>query len=378
MSFKAAHEMSDLSESNHDQALPTTDDKLNTEPHSPRSLIGENVYFEGEITSREDMLIDGRVDGTIALKANALEIGVGGRIRANVFAKLIVVSGELIGDIYASDQVVVTKTGKITGDIYTADVSIEDGAHIKGNIDMQKQDIFKQQAMSESTDEAHSKGAGFGSFLFNKKARDLVQSDVSAIHDIHESNINVAEELAPLSTETAVNLENHDAAQSSIGESIMLKGKLISEEDLVMHGHFDGIIYFKNNSLGVGPHSQIKARVIVKSLVSHGEIRGDIFASSQVMIKKPGHVQGNIYSPRVSTEKGAVLKGSISMEPQDIEKVFASFEGTTGTIDKTPHQQKAEVRANANDDEEGEAGSSGQRGSMQHKDSAWPIFYPRT
>lgn len=372
MSFKTtSEETKNSNQSNSSQMLPVpTENPKFDQLSSQSSLLGRAVFVKGDISAKEDMKINGRVEGTIALKEHKLEIGLGGHIQANTFAKIIVISGELFGDVYASEQVIVTKTGRITGDIYTADVSIEDGAHIKGNIDMQKQDIFKQHAISEINDENNAKGSGFG-FLF-KKGREVTPTETATIQDLHES-INVSDELMPLSADNKATANRPYSERSVIGETVVIKGELISEEDVVIQGHIDGTIYFKNNNLGVGAHSQIKGNIFVKSMVGHGEIKGDIFASDRVIIKKPGHVYGKIHSPRVSTEKGAVLMGSIVMEAQNIEQLFASMGGST-------------VLERARDQEDTETGSSGEAGGRHtaasagshSKDTAWPIFYPRS
>ena len=357
MSFKTTtEEAKNLNQSHAAPMLPVPTDHQKYEQNGvARTLLGRAVFVKGEITAKQDMQINGRVEGTVSLKDNKLEIGDGGFIQANAFAKVIVISGELVGDVYASEQVIVRKTGRVIGDIYTADFCIEDGAHIKGNIDMQKQDLFKQHTISEIQEETQGKGS-FG-FLF-KKGREVPQAEATTIQDLHDS-INVSDELMPLAVENSPAASCSYSERSVIGESVIIKGELLSEEDVIIQGHIDGTIYFKNNALGVGTHSQIKGNIYVKSLVGHGEIRGDIYASDRVIIKKPGHVYGKIHAPRVSTEKGAVLMGSIAMEPQNIEQIFASMGGSV-TILEGPRSMESE-----------EAGS-------QQKNAAWPIFYPRS
>jgi len=352
---------------NEAQTLPIPSETVNTEQSVVNgSLIGKAVHIKGDVTAREDLLINGRVDGTIALKMNKLEIGVSGTIQANAFARVIIVSGEMLGDLYASEQVIVTKTGRVTGDIYTADVSIEDGAHIKGNIDMQKQDVFKQHAVPDMLDQNHSKSSGFG-FLF-KKGRDATQTvNTMLLPDLRE-NAEIAEELTSFPVDINLGTASPLAERSIIGETVVIKGELTSEEDVIIQGHFDGIIYFKNSSLGVGAHAEIKATIFVKSMVHHGSTSGDIYASDQVSIKKPGHVYGKIFSPRVSTEKGAMLMGSIEMESQNIEEIYARLHGDAIVI-----EEGVESGENVADENPAEAPAS-----MQNRNTAWPIFYPRT
>jgi cytoskeletal protein CcmA (bactofilin family) len=133
----------------------------------------------------------------------------------------------------------------------------------------------------------------------------------------------------------------------------------------------EGVIYFKDCSLGVGAHAEIRANIFVEAMVHHGMIAGDIYASRQVSIKKPGQVDGRIFSPRVSTEKGAILRGSIEMEAQNIDEIYDKFYGAaTATLIEENTQVDCEVGMC---DAEAEI--------MQaegNRNNAWPIFYPRT
>jgi cytoskeletal protein CcmA (bactofilin family) len=381
MSFKSENEVTESLDTDQAHALPVTSDTANSEQRTPApgSLIGKAVYIKGDVSAREDLMVDGRIDGTIALKVNKLEIGLTGRIQANVFARVIVVSGEMIGDLYASDQVIITKSGRVTGDIYTADVSIEDGALVKGSIDMQKQYVFKQHAVPDMQDQNNEKSSSFG-FLF-KKGRDISHTSAVLLPDLRE-NLEIADELTSLPVDINLGTTCPYAERSIIGETVVIKGELISEEDVIVQGQVEGVIYFKNCSLGIGAHAEIKANIYVKSMVHHGRTSGDIYASDQVSIKKPGQVFGRIFSPRVSTEKGAVLMGSISMEPQNIEEAFANFSGAAAT-DESYHQEnnttaKSAVNVMTEDtsDESVLTGATGAAG--MNKNTAWPIFYPRT
>lgn len=382
MSFKSENEVTESLDTVHVQTLPASSEKANSEQHAPitGSLVGKAVYIKGDVSAREDLMVNGRVDGTIALKVNKLEIGLSGRIQANVFAKTIIVSGEMIGDLYASDQVIVTKSGRVTGDIYTADVSIEDGALVRGSIDMQKQDVFKQNAVPDMLDHDNEKSSSFG-FLF-KKGRDIPHTSAVLLPDLRE-NIEIADELTSLPVDINLGTACPYAERSLIGETVVIKGELMSEEDVIVQGQVDGVIYFKNCSLGIGAHAEIKANIFVKSMVHHGRTSGDIYASDQVSIKKPGQVFGRIFSPRVSTEKGAVLMGSISMEPQNIEEIFAKLNGAAATDDSHQSENntaaKGTVNPKATDDASDESGSAGATGvAGMNKNTAWPIFYPRT
>jgi len=102
------------------------------------ALIGKSVVVKGELEGSEDLTIEGQVEGKIELRDHTLTIGQGGRIKAQVFAKSVVVCGELVGNINASDAVDIRDSGSVDGDIVSPRVAIADGAHFRGSIDMQR------------------------------------------------------------------------------------------------------------------------------------------------------------------------------------------------------------------------------------------------
>ena len=99
--------------------------------------IGKSVVIKGELTGSEDLYIDGQVEGSISLKGNSLTIGPNGQIKASVEAKAVVVQGKLEGNVQASDRVELRKSAIMTGDISTQRIAIEEGAYLKGKIDIQ-------------------------------------------------------------------------------------------------------------------------------------------------------------------------------------------------------------------------------------------------
>jgi cytoskeletal protein CcmA (bactofilin family) len=99
--------------------------------------IGKSVVIKGELSGSEDLYVDGQVEGTIALKNNSLTVGPHGQVKASVDAKGIVVQGKLEGNVTASDRVDLRKSAIVTGDITTQRISIEEGAYLKGKVDIQ-------------------------------------------------------------------------------------------------------------------------------------------------------------------------------------------------------------------------------------------------
>jgi len=100
--------------------------------------IGKSVVIKGELSGSEDLTIEGHVEGKIELKDNVLTIGPNGRIKAAVFAKAVIVLGEVNGPIAASEKVDIRDGGSVDGDIVSPKVAIAEGAHFRGSVDMQK------------------------------------------------------------------------------------------------------------------------------------------------------------------------------------------------------------------------------------------------
>src|SRR3954468_11885548 len=108
--------------------------------HSGKDIvnIGKSVVIKGELNGSEDLTIEGQVEGTIQLRDHVLTIGPNGRIKAQVFAKAVVVLGEVTGNVTASEKVDIRDNGSVDGDIISPRVAIAEGAHFRGSVDMQR------------------------------------------------------------------------------------------------------------------------------------------------------------------------------------------------------------------------------------------------
>ena len=100
--------------------------------------IGKSVIIKGELSGSEDLTIEGQVEGKIELNNNTLTIGTNAKIKAQVFAKTVVVLGEVTGNITASEKVDIRDNGSVDGDITSPKVAIAEGAHFRGAIDMNR------------------------------------------------------------------------------------------------------------------------------------------------------------------------------------------------------------------------------------------------
>jgi cytoskeletal protein CcmA (bactofilin family) len=100
--------------------------------------IGKSVVIKGELNGSEDLTIEGQVEGKIELKDHVLTIGPNGKIKAQVYAKAVIVLGEVNGNVTASEKVDIRDGGSVDGDIVAPRVAIAEGAHFRGSVDMQR------------------------------------------------------------------------------------------------------------------------------------------------------------------------------------------------------------------------------------------------
>jgi cytoskeletal protein CcmA (bactofilin family) len=100
------------------------------------AVIGRSIRINGDLSGDEDLRIEGDVSGTVELKNSALTIGKEGKVKADVYAKSIAVDGETMGDLYATERVSVHANARVQGNIISPKVSIVEGAHFRGSIEM--------------------------------------------------------------------------------------------------------------------------------------------------------------------------------------------------------------------------------------------------
>jgi cytoskeletal protein CcmA (bactofilin family) len=113
------------------------------------AIIGKSVMIKGQIFSREDLTIDGEIDGSVELHEHRLTVGPNGKLQAGVKAREVVVLGTIHGNVEASDKIDIRKDAKLVGDIKTARIVIEDGAYFKGSIDIARPEAGKASAPSQ-------------------------------------------------------------------------------------------------------------------------------------------------------------------------------------------------------------------------------------
>jgi cytoskeletal protein CcmA (bactofilin family) len=99
-----------------------------------QATIGRTLFIKGEISGSESLYIDGRVEGKITMLDSRVTIGRNGKVDASIQAREVVVMGKVTGNIQCTDRVDIRSEGSVTGDISTSRISVEDGAALKGGI----------------------------------------------------------------------------------------------------------------------------------------------------------------------------------------------------------------------------------------------------
>ncbi|SFV62740.1 hypothetical protein MNB_SUP05-5-71 [hydrothermal vent metagenome] len=121
------------------RTIDTAKKELKQKPVSvthSRSMIGKGLIIKGELTGSDDVVVQGKVEGTINLKNNSVVIGENAKVIANIFVKDIKVEGNVKGDIEAVEKVLITEKGKVEGNITAGKVVLNEGCSFKGNISM--------------------------------------------------------------------------------------------------------------------------------------------------------------------------------------------------------------------------------------------------
>ena len=110
---------------------------------APAGHLTRSIVIKGEITGRDDLFIDGEVQGKIRLEDGRVTIGPNGRVTADVQAREIVVRGSVRGSLQGSDRVQIGPTGHATGDIVTRLISIEEGAEVHGKVEINRSEELR-------------------------------------------------------------------------------------------------------------------------------------------------------------------------------------------------------------------------------------------
>lgn len=100
------------------------------------AVIGPGIEIDGTIGGSENLLVEGQVKGHIQLISHEVTIGKSGRVKADIAARVIRISGQVTGDLSGEEKVIISGTGNVRGNVKAPRVVLEDGAIFKGSIDM--------------------------------------------------------------------------------------------------------------------------------------------------------------------------------------------------------------------------------------------------
>ena len=147
------------------------------------SVLGPSLSFKGELHCEEDLLIQGRVDGTITHNAKNLTIGTHGEVQADIVAQRVIIQGNVRGDVWASESVVVEPSAQVEGNLFAPSIGLKEGAKFKGSIDM-------DASISDRSASKSSNASGGGGKKSKKSAeRKGVDEDAEELSDATVSKI---------------------------------------------------------------------------------------------------------------------------------------------------------------------------------------------
>lgn len=118
------------------EAMPPPERSAPPAPPTSRATIGRAINIRGEVTGEEDLLIQGRIEGTVDLRQHSVTVGSEGHVKARITGRVVIIEGRVEGDLHAAEQVVLRRTAWVHGDISAPRVVLEDGARFRGGIDM--------------------------------------------------------------------------------------------------------------------------------------------------------------------------------------------------------------------------------------------------
>ena len=166
--------------------------------------------------------------------------------------------------------------------------------------------------------------------------------------DMKQIRENVTSKIKPPQKDDQIEVNRMDTKSTketktvaAIGATIHIKGDVTGTENLIIHGHVEGNIDLKGHNVTIGKNGNVAANIVANNIVVEGKLSGDMNGDEKVIIKQSGNVHGNIVSPRVTLEDGALFKGSIEMEPRKME----SISNTSDHKPKTPEEKPKRISA---------------------------------
>ena len=123
---------------------PAPGREIKTKPNRPpasspargQATIARSITIHGEVSGDEDLVIEGRVDGSVTLGRHAVTVGLEGKVKGNITGQTVTVEGRVEGDLNGEERVVLGRSARVEGDIRAPRVVVQDGAHFKGGVEM--------------------------------------------------------------------------------------------------------------------------------------------------------------------------------------------------------------------------------------------------
>lgn len=105
-----------------------------------------------------------------------------------------------------------------------------------------------------------------------------------------------------------------------LGANLHMKGEITGSQDLVIEGAFEGLIHLDEGKLTIGKTGKVTADIVASEVIVWGRVKGNVRAKNRIEIKKNGSVTGDLTTPQILIEVGAIYKGSIETESDGVEK----------------------------------------------------------
>src|ERR1700675_4340370 len=113
-----------------------------------QATIGRSVVIKGEVSGTESLYVDGPIEGTVNFAEHRVTIGRNGSVAANISAREVVILGKVQGNIQCSDRLDIRSEGALTGNVVTQRITVEDGAVLKGSVQVRAVEHNKSQLRS--------------------------------------------------------------------------------------------------------------------------------------------------------------------------------------------------------------------------------------
>ncbi len=123
--------------------------KSETQTEVLKTIIGSGVKVKGEISGKEDLTVHGQVEGIINFKKSQVIVTKSGSIKAEIYGKIISIEGEVEGNLFGKEKIVLQPSGVVRGNMTAPRVHVEDGARFKGEVDMESMNTEEQPNLKE-------------------------------------------------------------------------------------------------------------------------------------------------------------------------------------------------------------------------------------